>query len=163
MFRISNQKGVTIVEIILVITVILILLTTIMMYTNPAFFRSKSRDQKRLNDLQTIDRLVNEFRLDNGVYPDTTAVIRTSNVLPAGRTNLSNPRSGWIVADFIEYTTKLPIDPLNDATHFYSYTHNNDQYEINATLEALTSEMGSDNGNDPNKYEIGTDKTLISP
>jgi type II secretory pathway pseudopilin PulG len=158
-----SQKGLTIVELILVITIILILLTTVLLFTNPAFSRSKSRDQKRLSDLQTIERILSEFRLDNGAYPDLESVIRHSNVLPTGRANLTDPRSGWIVANLIEYHTRLPIDPINDDTYRYSYIHIDDVYEINVRLEVLTSEMANDSGNDPNMYEKGTDLTLITP
>ncbi len=163
MTRLSFQKGVTIVEIILVITVILILLTTVFVFTNPTYFRSKSRDQKRLSDLQTLERIVTEFRLDNGAYPDTESVTRYSNVLPTGRTNLTDSRSGWIVADLIEYNTRLPIDPVNDDTYRYSYRHNDDVFELNTRLEVLNDLMSQDNGNDPNLYEKGSDLTLISP
>lgn len=161
-FKLS-KKGLSLVELILVITVVLILLTTIMFFTNPQHFRAKARDQKRLSDLQTIERIISEFRLDNGVYPDLESVLRMSDILPAGRTNLTDPRSGWIVADLIEYNTKLPIDPINDPTYHYSYMHQDDVYEINARLEALTEEMANDRGNDPTIFEIGTDLSLITP
>jgi len=158
-----SQKGLTIVELLLVITVILILLTTVILFTNPTYFRSKSRDQKRLSDLQTIERILSEFRLDNGVYPDLESVARHSNVLPSGRTSLTDPRSGWIVADLIEYNTKLPIDPINTDTYRYTYFHQDDVFELNARLEVLTEEMANDTGNDPAMYERGSDLTLITP
>lgn len=163
MIKIDNQRGVTLVELVVVITVIIILTFTFIYLGNPLYNRSKSRDNKRIGDIQLLERIITEYRLDHGTYPDTENILRTSNTLPTGRTSLTNPRSGWIVADLIEYNPKLPVDPLNNDTYCYSYVHNNDQFELSVQLEVLTDEMTNDAGNDENKYEVGTNKTLITP
>lgn len=163
MTRFNKQSGLTLVEILLVVSVIGILITVTVLLTNPVYFKSKARDQKRISDLKLLERIIIEYRVDNGAYPDTASVTRQSNLLPSGRTSLSDPRSGWIVANLIEYNTRLPVDPINNATYYYQYRHANDQYELDAKLEAQTSMMTSDQGNDAYQYEIGTNITLINP
>lgn len=159
----SKTEGFTIVEILVVVSIVLMMLTLVLLYVNPIKNKKRSRDNKRLSSLQTLDRYVNEYTLDNQIYPDEASVLRRSNVLPAPSDQLQGITSGWILADFSEYGSVLPTDPLNDGDYFYSYTHNGVSYELNAKLEYNLDLMENDGGNDPNLYEIGNNLTLMSP
>jgi hypothetical protein len=110
-----------------------------------------------------LDRAITEYKVDEGSYPDTVDTLRTSTVLPAGSTALTNVRTGWIAQNLSAYASRLPIDPINDATYFYSYYHDADTYELNARLEYNFDLMTSDGGNDPNLYEVGNNLGLITP
>jgi len=159
----SKTKGFTIVEILAVVSISLMMLTLALYYVNPVKSRKRSQDNKRLSDLQTIDRYINEYVLDNQIYPDEESTLRKSNVLPALSEQLQSVKSGWIPVDFSEYGSMLPVDSLNDTDYFYSYIHNEVGYELNAKLEYNLNLMENDGGNDASLYEMGTNLSLISP
>lgn len=157
------HKGLTLVEVLVVITIIVITTSTGVLILRPQERQAEARDNVRLSDVATLERAINEFVLDNGSYPDTTMTLRESIVLPTGNTSLDNSASGWIDADLSTYTSRLPIDPINDSTYKYSYYHTLSAYEINAVLETFDTEAANDGGDDADVYEVGNDLTLLSP
>ncbi len=159
----SKQKGITIVELLIAISLIAILATSSVLLLDPGEKRARARDNRRLSDLSTLDRVVNEFLLDFGDYPDLYMILRDSTTLPGGGISVDNSSAGWIDADLSVYTSHLPIDPINDATYMYYYYRETTSYELNAVMETLTDEAANDGGDDPARYEIGNDLTLISP
>ncbi len=159
----SKQKGVTITELLIAITLIAILATSSMLLLDPGEKRAKARDNRRLNDISTLDRAVNEYLIDYGDYPDLFMILRDSTTLPGGGISLDNSSAGWIDADLSAYTSHLPIDPVNDVTYRYYYYREVTGYELNAVMEILADEAANDGGDDPARYEIGNDLTLISP
>ena len=56
---------------------------------------------------------------------------------------------------------KLPIDPVNDSTYYYSYKKSSKGYEIDAKLEYYNTYSSNDGGNDSSLYEIGTDLSIM--
>lgn len=159
----KNQKGFTLFEMVLALSVFAIMTSLIILYVNPEEKRKIARDNLRISDAMLIDRLINEYRLDNGSYPDVVTLLRDSRTLPTGGISIDNSTSGWIDADFSKYNSRLPIDPINSVDYFYSYYHSVTGYELNVILEQQTELMAEDGGNDPNRYEIGNDLSLISP
>jgi len=159
----NHQPGVTLTELIIVITLITIITSTSLLLLKPAEKRAKARDNHRLSDLSTLDRVINEYLLDYSDYPDLYDVLRDSTTLPGGGTSVDNAAAGWIDEDLSAYTSHLPVDPINDATYRYYYYHDNTGYELNAVMEFLTEEPANDGGNDPIRYEMGNNLTLISP
>jgi len=159
----SKQKGVTLTELLIAITLITMLATGSMILLDPVEKRAKARDNRRLNDISTLDRVINEYLIDNGDYPDLFMVLRDSTTLPGGGISVDNSSAGWIDADLSVYTSHLPIDPVNDVTYRYYYYREVTSYELNAVMEILTDEATNDGGDDPARYEIGNDLTLISP
>lgn len=158
-----STKGFTLFEMILVLAILALLFTISYKVMSPVTSRNKATDTKRISDISNLDRAINEYRLDAGNYPGTSDVLYLSNVIPAGSANVYSALSGWIPADLRGYLSKYPTDPVNDDTYRYKYTHNNSTYEISARLEQLLDEAGSDGGNDPQSYEIGSNLGLISP
>jgi len=159
----TKQKGVTMTELIIVISLIAILATGSVLILKPGEKRAKARDNRRINDLSTLDRAINEFLLDYGDYPDLYLVQRDSTTLPGGGISVDNSSAGWIDADLSAYTSHLPVDPINDATYRYYYYRDMTSYELNAVIEYLTDEAANDGGDDPARYEIGNNLTLLSP
>lgn len=155
--------GFTQIELLIVLILITLIFSLITLSINPVEKQAQARDNKRMSDLNTLDRAINEYLLDYEFYPDTIDTLRLSTALPAGATQLTDAQTGWILADFKQYTSKLPIDPLNDDTYYYSYLHDESSYELNAVLESLTDYAINDDGNDPTRYEIGNNLMLISP
>ncbi len=163
LFKIKNSNGFTILELLVVVAVMFLLFSALLILVNPTELKERSRDEKRVSDLSVIDRAIVEYKVDNGTLPDDADTLRTSLVLPTGSTDLSNAATGWISENLSTYLTKLPIDPLNESTYFYSYMHDGDTYEINATFEFDFDTTTDDGGNDPTVYELGDNLTLISP
>lgn len=157
------QKGFTIVELTAATAVIMVLLSVVLLAINVPEKQNKAKDVKRISDLSFLDSAINQYRMDNQGYPDTTSVLRTSTLLPAGNAQLQSSSSGWIGQDMSKYLSRLPTDPVNDATYYYSYIQNGSGYELDAKLEFLTDQMQNDGGNDPNMYEIGNNLLLITP
>lgn len=157
-----DSKGITLVELVLVVTIAIVLTGFVLGHFNPSFQNAKARDNKRLSDAQHFDRAINEYMLNNGVYPGAANILRTSTTLPAGNSGpLENPQQGWIDADMSENITKLPLDPLNDSSYLYSYMHSDNSYELNVRLEVLTEYSTDDGGDDPGVYEIGNNLSII--
>jgi prepilin-type N-terminal cleavage/methylation domain-containing protein len=160
-FSKNFQKGFTFVELTVVLTILLVLITLVTVFINPLDQIKKSRDEKRLADMTTLERAINEFSLDNKRYPDFEDTLRVSTSLPSGSLNLSNANLGWLYDDLSGYLDKQPIDPLNNSEFFYSYMHTSTGYELNARLEYFTDEMINDGGDRDDLYETGNNLNLI--
>lgn len=158
------RKGlVTMVELIVVMTIVLIFMAVVLLSIDLPEKHARARDVKRISDLSLLDSAINQYRMDNKIYPDTESILRTSTVLPSGSGQLQSSSSGWIKQDMSKYLSRMPTDPVNDATYHYCYIHNSSGYELDAKLENQTDQMQNDGGNDPNMYEMGNILTLISP
>lgn len=76
--------------------------------TQPATTEGKQRDAQRKQDLQDIQKAIEQYKLDTGKYP-----VVTGETQLAGDATLFN-------ALVPKYLTKMPIDPLN-STYYYAY------------------------------------------
>lgn len=160
--KLNNNSGITIVEVLLTMTVISLVIGSLLYFFDPVNAIKSSRDQKRLSDLQTLDRAINEYFFDNRRYPGTSAVVYVSNVLPTGSTSpFQNASGGWIGVNLSKYFVKMPVDPLNENPNFYYYTYSTTSYELNAVLENSPELMTGDGGNDINRYELGNNLSLL--
>lgn len=161
----KEQKGITYVEIMIVLAILALIFSAVLLIINPAELRAKARDNKRLSDLSVLERIMSEYVLDNGSYPGTVDTTRFSNVVPTGNTGpVDLVTSGWIDADLVQYNPILPIDPINDATYRYSYRHSDTGFEINAVLEYsdyVVKYSQGDGGNSSTTYEVGNDLTIL--
>lgn len=161
-FSIKQEKGFTYVELVVTIAIMGILLTVMYGIFQPTEQRAKARDEVRLGNLTTLERIINEYAMDNKVYPDAEDITRVSNLLPGGNAGpLESITQGWIAQNLSSYAAKLPTDPINDDTYHYFYRHTLHTYEIDARLEYYTDKAQNDGGNDPNMYEVGNDLTVI--
>jgi prepilin-type N-terminal cleavage/methylation domain-containing protein len=90
-------------------------------------------------------------------------------------TSLAVDGTGWIPVDLTDISSGAPIsiiprDPTNSTTYYYAYRvggTNSDQYEMNADMESTKFRgggsgdvEGTDGGNAPTFYEVGTDPGL---
>lgn len=158
-----NSSGFTVIELTITFALISVLMMVLLFALRPAELNARARDNRRLSDIQTLDRIINEYKIDNGNYPDAENFTRTSTVIPTSSTGpLENISSGWISADFSDYDSVLPLDPTNDSTYFYSYRHNIFGYELNARFENYTDLAQNDGGDNNTVYETGDTLTLIN-
>ncbi|KKS07181.1 hypothetical protein A3K01_01820 [candidate division WWE3 bacterium RIFOXYD1_FULL_43_17] len=163
MRKFLNPKAFTLLEITIVTAILLVLLGTTISLIAPSNSKGRSRDARRMSDISNLDRALNEYKMDFGVYPGEENTLYTSNVVPSGSPSIYSPTSGWVPADLSDYFPKYPTDPVNDATYHYEYVHNSVSYEISARAEQLVQEPSNDGGNDPSSYELGNNLLLISP
>lgn len=154
-YRNSRQFGFSLIEILLVSVLLSLLIGGIITLGRPGEMQKRARDNKRLANLTTLERAVDEFVLDNGTYPAAEGVSYFSTD--------TGYVIGWIEEDLTEYLPALPTDPVNDAEYFFTYYHDSSGYELNATLEFMEEKMSSDGGNDNTVYEVGNNLFLLSP
>ncbi|HNS71344.1 MAG TPA: prepilin-type N-terminal cleavage/methylation domain-containing protein [bacterium] len=161
----NKRKGFTLVELLVVIAIIAVLAGALLIGINPQALIQKSRDSKRLQDLDSLNKALTiaivegEMLLADatGDSSGSQAVNGTGYVsytVPVGKTGLSR------------YISTLPIDPLNTAPNLYYYASSvAGNYELNTILEHPDNlvKMQVDGGNDPARFEVGTALTLMSP
>ncbi len=158
----KDPSGFTLIEALVVILVVGILITTYSTLITSNAYHGKTRDEKRLSDLSTLERAISEYSLDNYAYPGVSNTTYLSNTLPSGQAGpLVSSSTGWIAQDLSPYIVKLPIDPLNDELHLYIYRHTDVGFELNVNMEAFIDYETSDSGNDLDLYEIGSDLTIL--
>lgn len=160
----KNSFGFTIVDVMVFAALLVLLVTSALLVISPTEMQRRARDEKRLADLSKLESAINSYKIDNDRLPDSSDILRESNVLPAGNTGpVESVAGGWIDANFTTYVITLPTDPTNDATYHYSYQHNGKAYELNARLEYNLDLAQNDGGDDTDQYEVGDLLNIISP
>lgn len=145
------KHGFTLIELVIVVSVISILSAVLFIDFSPSENKQKSRDTVRLSDVAAVERVVNEYLLDNSTYPGLPNTLYISNTV------------NWIpIQDLNKYISHLPVDPINKNNNVYYYMHDGKSYEINAVLEFFTDIMQKDNGDTAIRYEVGNNLNLIS-
>ncbi|HUX35442.1 MAG TPA: type II secretion system protein [Candidatus Paceibacterota bacterium] len=191
----QKQKGFTLIELLIVVSIIAILAVFVILTLNPAQMLAQARDSQRLSDMSTLKSAISLYLQDvsspnignanycYGSSPNTSTTVgcgrmaatdvTISTTSVASSSNVSG--GGWIPVNFSTIGSGSPIgsepvDPINNATYFYSYATNdspNFQFEIDTKMESTkyaasgTSDVEStDGGSNPNMYEVGTSLTL---
>jgi len=188
----QKQKGFTLIELLVVVSIIAILSVFVILTLNPAQMLKQARDSQRISDMATLKSAISLYLADqpapsmgtaNTCYgsalltPNTagcggrmaaTLVSTTTAAAAASTTGL-----GWIPINFASISAGSPlgaepIDPVNNATYFYSYATNASfQFEIDSHMESTkyaqggTSDVeGTDGGSSSTVYEVGTNLGL---
>ena len=159
----ANSKGFSLIELTVSLFILITISSIAFMYLYPAAQKRKARDVKRVADLRSLSRAIEEYRINTGSYPDADNTTRTSNALPTGNSGpYESVTQGWIDVSFSSYIQKIPVDPKNTGAYVYTYRKNGSNYELNAVLESTAISMTSDGGNNSSKYETGTSLTLMN-
>jgi prepilin-type N-terminal cleavage/methylation domain-containing protein len=185
----NQSKGFTLIELLIVIAILAILATVVLLVINPVQMFAQARDSQRLYDLNTLSNATALY-LTTVTSPSlmaagtcgtnfwATLASATNRFVVAGAqiTNYGTEidGTGWVPVAFSAISggsplSKLPIDPINDATYFYSYSCNNTSkwFEFDAKMESVRySKDGpddvesTDGGNQTAIYEVGNDPGL---
>jgi prepilin-type N-terminal cleavage/methylation domain-containing protein len=113
------KKGFTIVELLVSIAIIALVVAIVLISISNA--REKSRDARRMTDMQEISKALNLYNNNTNQYP-----IGDINAMTAALEN-----AGTI--------SKVPLDPLNSGSYIYTYTSTNGiNYTLGFCLETNT-------------------------
>ncbi len=176
-----NQRGFTLVELLVVIAILAVLAVAVVVVLNPAELLKQARDSTRISDLAALNSAVALYFADvapssytaatttctSGTdFPGTSATTCTQN------TGTVVTGTGWINVPFSSISSgsplaRLPLDPVNSSAFFYAFKVSTTvgAYEINANMESVkyssttASEVASaakDGGNTAGWYEVGS-------
>lgn len=138
MLKLTNQKGFTIVELLVVIVVIAILVAL----TLPNLFslQQRARDDQRKNDIKNIQQQLEAYFNDNNAYPAATADL---------------------VGDYLD---AVPEDPQGGAYTYAAVAAGGgacttaaddcETYTLSATLENENDPADADDGTDDGLYTV---------
>ncbi len=189
----SNQfkKSFTLVELMIVTAILAILSAIVIFALNPARLFDNFRDSKRVTDIVTLNKAISfleswnisgmNYGTSTFIYlslPDasTSCSSYTLPTLAVGYSYACKPTStykntdgtGWVPLNFAvsssnNYLSVLPVDPINDATYYYSYFPGG-SYELIARLKNSKSQSINDNGFYDDALEIGSpNRTNFTP
>lgn len=143
------QKGLTLVEIVVVVGIIAILLAIVLPSFNEV--RQNSRDKARIQALKQMQLALSTFYERTGQYPDGS--LTGSN----GKVSCSDDEDFLSVLVSTGLFGQIEKDPLNREPHLFGYvvSPDRDTYVLTAILENDDEAMQSDNGQCDRYYEVG--------
>ena len=163
----KNQKGFTLVELLVVVAIIVVLAGVLLLAINPAALLAKGRDARRLEDIEALNKALALALADSEITLTATGTCTTCTslsgtqvvtgdgyvkyALPTGKTGLG------------KYLAALPVDPLNTGASVYTFASTTANYELNLVLESPdnTAKMTTDGGNAAGVLEVGTSLIVL--
>ncbi|MFH1956507.1 MAG: type II secretion system protein [Patescibacteria group bacterium] len=175
----KNQKGFTLLELLVVLAIITLIFSLILASTSTA--RKKARDSRRVSDFSEFVKALEMFYNKYGVYPCGDNYNAAENIFDDSSrscpfldgesysgmnpptscstfhsdTPCGNPEYGLYRAGFL--SVFQPRDPISNSSYDYEYTVAPDRqkYLLQARLEATPNRMQNDGGLCNNRYEFG--------
>lgn len=136
----------------------------VLVFLNPTERWREYLDQKRINNLETLKKMLGEFIKYNS---GGTLNLGSIGVVYTSESSLTQPDGlGWLPVNFKGSglpIKELPIDPLNKEDYVYTYaTSSKLEYKLTAKFEskAFRQKGAEDSGTDSSRYEVGTNLNL---
>lgn len=133
------SRGFTILEFLVILGVLAVVSVVFVFLINPAELMREVRDRQRIADLGELKKAVALY-VASVAKPDLDSRGNCSETYSSISGTSAVDGSGWLPVNFNEIpggsTIKnLPIDPVNDEVHFYSYTCNEKDSTFNLKAE----------------------------
>ena len=131
----KTQKGFTLLEMLVVVSIIGILVAVLI--TNVQSARVRARDAARKFDMRQIKSALRLYYNDYQQYPTDSG----GNIVGCGASGTSicswgGDFSAGAAGDQTIYMKLLPLDPINDGTHVFSYNQvSQDEFTLMTELE----------------------------
>ncbi len=150
MRRLKSQRGMTLIEIMVVVTILGMIATIATINVLGRLDQAKVTSTK--TQMKNLETALDEYKRDNGFYPDSGQGLEALVSKPsAGKVPTNYPRGGYIKGGTV------PRDAWgNDFQYFSPGTHGNPVEII--SLGADGEEGGDDVDADINSWEIGSNK-----
>lgn len=136
------KKGFTVLEFLVILGILAVVGTVFVFLLNPAERMREARDAQRIIDITELKKAISLY-LTIVEKPDLDARGNCENEYKSTNGSVAVDGSGWLPINFDlmpggSTLSKLPIDPINDATHYYSYKCNPTglKFELNAKMES---------------------------
>lgn len=136
----------------------------VLVFLNPTERAREYLDQKRVSDLETLEKMLSEFiKYNSGgsINLGSVGVVYTSE---SSLTQVDG--LGWLPVDFKGSglpLKELPLDPQNKGDFVYTYsTSSKLEYKLTAKFEsrAFQQKAPQDGGTESGRYELGTNLSL---
>lgn len=167
-----QRKGFTLVELLVVIAIIAILAAVVVLIINPLELTRRGRDAARLTDLANLQSAINVAVQESTGSGAVAVLCKVAGTYPCNGSSHTGTRAsdgtGWVKTDLSAQKSvsvpTLPIDAVNSAAYHYTYCAASDAWEINTVLESdqQKGKMTTDGGNENDKYEVGSNLTLVA-
>ena len=120
---IENQRGMTLVEIMVVVTIIGIIATLVTV--NVVGYLDRARVDTTVTTIRSLEQMLEQYRLDNGSYPSSEQGLNPLAEAPSfGKSPKRYPAGGYIKGG------KVPKDSWKNELVYSSPGANGNPYEI---------------------------------
>ena len=111
----KNQKGFTLIEILIVVVILSILAITVV----PQFLDqpAKARVARAQSDIQSLNKALSLYKLDNYNYPSTSQGLQALTAKPSGQPQAKNWKPGGYIERMIQDPWGNPYQYLNPGNH----------------------------------------------
>jgi len=175
------KKGFTLIELLVVIAILAVLMSVVVVTINPAEMLKKTRDTKRISDLDALRTAINLYITDQKPLVDGCRVSQVGAPTFTSCSSIASstaqlPSNNWLGLDFSTISSgsplsTIPLDPKNttstSATTSYVYYFKSSSTSTTFTLlcnmeSSYYSNLGTgdveskDGGNYPDLYEVGS-------
>ena len=160
-----GQKGLTLIELLIVIAVIGILAGVLVRVLDIEEYQKQARDARRMNDILSV-----QTAIIDSIATQNIELVSTAGCVDCDSINGSNSidGTGWVKftdlkgRGLIDVIPVLPTDQTNQPPHFFSYYSDGVDFEINAVFESVKFQINAeqDGGNDDTVYERGFNLSL---
>lgn len=132
MLKLNKKNGFTLIELIVVIGILAILASMLLFVLNPVEQFQKANDARRKSDLSQIQKSLEQYYQDHGVYPVTSgSTPPTYEIL-----NFQNNQTISWGSSWQPYMNLLPKDPsYPNKTYVYYSSKDGQTYWLYASLE----------------------------